>query len=178
MRWGIMALAATLAALAAVASTPTAARGGGVALTSFEQSVLTDINAFRASHGLARLKLSVSLTAAARSHSMQMEADGYFAHTSYDGELFWKRIQAYYPSTSYGVWSVGENLLWASPDVAARKALTMWERSPEHRKNLLDPHWREIGISAVHAASAPGIFGGRPVTIVTTDFGVRKEAAR
>jgi hypothetical protein len=39
---------------------------------------------------------------------------------------------------------------------------------------LLDPNWREIGVSAVHASSAPGVYNGLPVTIVTTDFGVRK----
>jgi uncharacterized protein YkwD len=50
----------------------------------------------------------------------------------------------------------------------------MWENSPEHRKNMLDPHWREVGISAVHVSSASGVYRGLPVTIVTTDFGVRK----
>ena len=103
-----------------------------------------------------------------------MEADGYFAHDSVDGTAFWRRIQVFYPSTRFGYWSVGENLLWSSPGVDAQKALTMWENSPEHRQNLLDPHWREIGISAVHASSAAGVYNGLPVTIVTTDFGVRK----
>jgi uncharacterized protein YkwD len=45
--------------------------------------------------------------------------------------------------------------------------------SPEHRANILTPRWREIGISAVHVAAAPGTFQGREVTIITTDFGVR-----
>lgn len=166
--------AAIVAALAAASSTQAAAHGSRVALSSLDHGVLSDINAFRAAHGLAPLKLSASLTEAARSHSVEMENDGYFAHDSYDGEAFWKRIQAYYPTASYGYWSVGENLLWSSPDVDAEGALTMWEASPEHRRNLLDPHWRQIGISAVHAASAPGVFGGQAVTIVTTDFGVRK----
>ena len=46
-------------------------------------------------------------------------------------------------------------------------------RSPEHRANILNPNWREIGIAAVHSDGAPGTFGGLPVTIITTDFGVR-----
>jgi uncharacterized protein YkwD len=174
MRRGIVLMVAIVAAVVAASGAPAATRTRGVALTSLEQGVLSDINAFRVSHGLAPLKLSASLTAAARSHSLQMESDGYFAHNSYDGLAFWKRIQSYYPSSSYGYWSVGENLLWSSPDVDAQKALTMWEASPEHRKNMLDPNWREIGISAVHTARASGVYGGLPVTIVTTDFGVRK----
>ena len=45
---------------------------------------------------------------------------------------------------------------------------------PEHTKNMLDPRWREIGIAALHATSAPGVYGDHEVTIVTTDFGVRR----
>lgn len=166
---------AVLAAAAAAALPATAAHSKPtVALTSLEQGVLADLNAFRVAHHLAPLRLSASLTAAARDHSQQMEADGYFAHNSFDGTAFWKRIQAFYPSNHFGFWSVGENLLWSSPDVDAQKALTMWENSPEHLKNMLDPHWREIGVSAVHALRAPGVYQGLAVTIVTTDFGVRR----
>jgi uncharacterized protein YkwD len=49
----------------------------------------------------------------------------------------------------------------------------MWLASPEHRANLMNPHWREIGVAAVHVTAAPGIYRGLDVTIVTTDFGVR-----
>jgi uncharacterized protein YkwD len=174
MRSWIVLLVAIVVSSVTASAAPAATRTRSVSLSSLEQGVLADINGFRVAHGLGPLKLSASLTAAARSHSIQMETDGYFAHNSYDGEAFWKRIQSYYPTTSYGYWSVGENLLWSSPDVDAQRALTLWENSPEHRKNMLDPNWREIGVSAVHTASAPGVYGGRAVTIVTTDFGVRK----
>ena len=46
-------------------------------------------------------------------------------------------------------------------------------KSPGHRKNILTPRWREIGLSALRVASAPGIYGGRDVVIITTDFGIR-----
>jgi uncharacterized protein YkwD len=49
----------------------------------------------------------------------------------------------------------------------------MWIASPGHLANLLSPRWREIGISAVGVVNAPGVFGGRRVTIITTDFGNR-----
>jgi uncharacterized protein YkwD len=171
---GTAVLAAAVVAAVAAPSAPASTRGRAVALTSLERGVLDDINAFRAANRLAPLRVSESLSEAARSHSQQMQADGYFAHNSFDGTAFWKRIRAFYPASHYGFWSVGENLLWSSPDVDAQHALTMWENSPEHRKNMLDPHWREIGISAVHATSALGVYNGLPVTIVTTDFGVRK----
>jgi uncharacterized protein YkwD len=145
-----------------------------VALTALESGVLAQLNEIRAQHGLVALRLSAPLTASADQHSREMAADGYFAHNSDDGTVFWKRIQKWYAGTGFGYWSVGENLLWSSPNVDPQDALQLWMNSPEHRANILDPHWREIGISAVHAAAAPGTYKGLPVTIITTDFGVRR----
>jgi uncharacterized protein YkwD len=166
-------LAVAGAAACLVSGAGAATQAPAASLGALERGVYADINALRVSHDLPPLRLSASLTNAARAHSQEMETDGYFEHSSDDGTLFWKRIQRFYPSANYGFWSVGENLLWSAPDIDAQHALTMWLNSPEHRKNMLDPHWREIGVSAVHAAHAPGVFKGLEVTIVTTDFGVR-----
>lgn len=170
---GAVVAAAMLGVAGASAATPQRGRQANVALDTLERGVLSDINSFRRAHGLVALRLSPALTDAAREHSREMAADGYFAHTSYDGAAFWQRIQRYYGSGSFGFWSVGENLLWSSPSVTAPGALELWEHSPEHLRNLLAARWREIGVSAIHVASAPGVYRGLPVTIVTTDFGVR-----
>jgi uncharacterized protein YkwD len=144
------------------------------AMATLEQGVLTDVNALRHEHGLAALRLSPKLAAAARAHSFEMARRGYFGHDSANGSSFDKRIVRYYPLRGTRYWSVGENLLWSSPDVDAAGALNMWLDSPEHRRILLTARWREIGLSAVHLSSAPGTYGGREVTIVTADFGVRR----
>lgn len=160
------------AALAPVGSSSPA--NSRVALSALESGVLHDLNAIRAQHGLVPLHLNAQLTTAATEHSQGMGADGYFEHTSHDGTAFWKRIGRWYPSNGYGYWSVGENLLWSSPGVSPSGALQLWMNSPEHRANILAPRWREIGIAAVHEAAAPGVYQGLDVTIVTTDFGVRR----
>ena len=144
------------------------------AMGTLEQGVLADVNALRQQHGLASVRLSAKLAAAARVHSEEMAKRGYFSHDSANGSSFDKRIVRYYPLQGTHYWSVGENLLWSSPDVDAAGALDMWMNSPEHRKILLTARWREIGLAAVHVASAPGTYGGREVTIVTADFGVRR----
>lgn len=159
-------------ALAAPASASRTAPAVGSA--ALEQGVLAEVNALRRSKGLAPLRWSRPLTAAARAHSTAMARRGFFRHESPDGSEFWKRVQRYYGSSGYGYWSVGENLLWSSPDVDAKEALRMWLASPPHRKTLLSRQWREIGLGAVHVASAPGAYAGREVTIVTADFGVRR----
>ena len=143
-------------------------------MSALEQGVLADVNAFRQDHGLASLRSSTKLAAAARAHSVDMAKRGYFSHDSANGSSFATRLARYYPVRGSRYWSVGENLLWSSPDVDATSALNMWLDSPEHRRILLTARWREIGLSAVHVASAPGTYGGREVTIVTADFGVRR----
>ena len=144
------------------------------AMGALEQDVLSNVNFLRRQHGLAALRLSSKLAAAARLHSGEMAQRGYFSHDSANGTSFDKRIARFYSSGGTRYWSVGENLLWSSPDVSASTALDMWLNSPEHRKILLTASWREIGLAAVHTHSAPGTYGGREVTIVTADFGVRR----
>jgi uncharacterized protein YkwD len=145
---------------------------GLTARNTLESDVLVQINGLRRSHGLAPLRASAALRRAADSHSVAMATRGFFAHESADGSAFWQRLARYYPQRG-GAWSVGENLLWSSPDVDAPNALRMWMNSPPHRKILLTARWREVGLSAVHAPAAPGVYGGREVTVITADFGVR-----
>ena len=110
-----------------------------------------------------------------------LDADGFRVHAvewrnadSGNGGAFWRRIATYYGYRGYRDWSVGENILWSSPNVTPGSAFRMWMESPEHRANLLDREWREIGLGAVHVASAPGVYAGDEVTIVTADFGIRR----
>jgi uncharacterized protein YkwD len=171
----ILALAISAFGLWVVASPAGAtADQRATAMRTLEQGVLANLNTLRRHHGLVPLRFSSGLAAAARHHSTDMASHGYFSHSSQNGSSFDRRIARFYPMGGRRFWSVGENLLWSSPNVDPGGALTMWLNSPEHRKNMLSARWREIGLAAVHLASAPGTFGGREVTIVTADFGVRK----
>jgi len=142
-------------------------------MRAFDRDVLSNVNAFRQANGVRPLRLSTRLFSSATQHSTEMAARGYFSHTSANGSRFDRRIARFYPANSR-YWAVGENLLWSSPDVSAAAAVQMWEHSPEHRANLLAARWREIGIAAVHVDAAPGMYGGRPTTIITADFGARR----
>jgi uncharacterized protein YkwD len=170
-----LAIAASACGLLLVPGTAGAtAERPAAAMRGLEQGVLTDLNSLRRQHGLVALRLSTRLSAAARQHSTEMAVQGYFSHDSYNGASFDRRIARFYPVGKSRFWSVGENLLWSSPDVDAARALDMWITSPEHKRNMLNSHWREIGLSAVHVDAAGGPYAGREVTIVTADFGVRK----
>jgi uncharacterized protein YkwD len=169
----LTALAATLA-LAPGASARNDKTTGVQRIATLESQVLVQINGVRAAHGLSPLRLSTRLSAAANQHSTQMAVRGYFSHDSADGSSMGRRVGRYYSATGRRYWAVGENLLWSSPSIGPAAALDLGMKSPGHRANLLSREWNEIGLSAVHADSAPGVYGGSPVTIVTTDFGVRR----
>ena len=174
MRIGSWKTAALALACACALVAPAAAAERGERQGQLERSLLGEINELRAAHGLDPLGLSARLSAAADAHSRAMVAHGFFAHSSRNGTSFSTRVRRWYRSRGYSYWAVGENLLWASPSVTPEHALAMWLESPPHRKILLTPKWEEIGLSAVHAVAAPGVFEGLEVTVITADFGVRR----
>jgi uncharacterized protein YkwD len=147
--------------------------GARAAMAALESSVVARMNAVRRSHGLRSLRTSRRLRTAAVFHSKDMGRRGYFEHDSLTGTSFWRRIERFYPSRGFNSWTVGENLLWGSDTYDATFAVREWMESPPHRQNILSRDWREVGIGAVFFGRAPGEFGGRPVTIVTADFGSR-----
>ena len=144
------------------------------AANTLEAQVLVQLNAIRRTHGLAPLTISKPLGIAADAHSKAMGVHGFFDHDSRDGTEFWERVRRYYGPSGYRSWSVGENLLWSSGSLDAKSAVRMWMGSAGHRKNILTARWREIGLGAVAVRSAPGVYGGRDVVIITTDFGTRQ----
>jgi uncharacterized protein YkwD len=165
---------AVFAAAALLADSALATSNSERNLGTMNHQVFVAINQFRHAHGLVALGESRGLDRSARQHSLEMGRLGYFAHSSADGTVFWRRIQHYYPARGHSYWSVGENLVWRAPSLSAASALNLWIASAPHLKNLLSRRWRQIGISAVSAAHAPGVYGGQHAVIVTTDFGVRR----
>jgi uncharacterized protein YkwD len=142
-------------------------------LNAYELDIVHRINAIRASRGRPPLRVSRRLSAAAAFHTSQMGLRGFFEHEPANGAEFWKRIERFYPVLPGRSWSVGENLVWGSPDLTAAEAVRQWMNSPPHRENMLSREWREIGVGGAHFESAPGTYRGGPVTIVTADFGTR-----
>jgi uncharacterized protein YkwD len=165
----VLALAVVaLCALTALPSTQAAPAAPAVrvaALDTLEDAVLARINATRRSKGLKPLREVKGLDRAATAHARAMLRNGFFSHTSADGTSASTRIRRF-----YGGSSVGETILWRSPDCTAGEALQMWLSSPPHRAILLSSGLRDIGLAAVHG-TAGGVFGGRSVTIVVADFG-------
>jgi uncharacterized protein YkwD len=159
--------------LLSLESRPQGTSAHKVVLSSLEADIVTRMNAQRTIRGLRPLRVSIGLTAAANYHCRQMGLFGFFEHESRNGTPFWRRIERFYHSGRYRYWSVGENILYQSPQASGPSAVHDWMVSPPHRENILSREYREVGVAAVHFNSAPGAYGGHPVTIVTADFGAR-----
>jgi uncharacterized protein YkwD len=153
----------------------TSGRASPAALKLLGGSVLQEVNRARVARGLRPLRSARSLAVSARRHSAQMGLRGFFAHESADGTPFWRRIERFYVDDGFRSWEVGENIFWQSSGrLAGISVVRSWLASPGHRANILSGSWREAGVGAVSLPSAPGVYRGAPVTIVTVDFGERR----
>ena len=139
-----------------------------------EAPILARVNAVRRGHGLRPLSFSAKLAASADAHAHSMATRGYFSHDWSNGAVFTTWVQRFYSPAGYGTWSAGENLLWASPpELTPHEVVRAWLNSPSHRRILLTPYWRELGIGVVHARRAPGVYQRRDVAVIAANFGLR-----
>jgi uncharacterized protein YkwD len=170
---GFAAIASLMAPQSASAATPCPNAGTLAGLTSFaayNDAVLCLLNGQRANAGLAPLTIDPSLTASALGHSQSMKDNGYFQHDSPDGTTFADRIVQTGFLIGATRWVIGENIAWGSLVLGTPQALTTaWMNSPEHRDNILEPAYREIGVGTVWGAPSNPLMPA--AAIITTDFG-------
>jgi uncharacterized protein YkwD len=140
-----------------------------------ERALVALINRDRRARRLRTLEVSRPLTTAAGAHARALGVAGTFTH---DWPLTPRRpfeqwIGGFYSTRTGRRWSAGENLVWAQDSLEAEEALTMWLNSPSHRRILVAPYWRDIGVGVIRAERAGGVFGGRTVYIAAAEFGAR-----
>ena len=128
--------------------------------------ILNRINTLRVQNGLLPLGLSSILNTAAQRHSDDMAATGNVDHTGSDGSAPLDRIRA----AGYGHWSTyswhGENI-YGGQSATVAIAWNFWINSAPHLQNLLNVHYREVGIGVGHSSD-----GG---TYFTLDFGAQPD---
>jgi uncharacterized protein YkwD len=163
----IAVFAAGITALGASALAPEPAEAAGnYARKCGGGKILLNANEFKSFHlhnqtrrQTNRVQFCVHprLQQAARAHSRHMLRHGYFAHGNTGA-----RLRAFkYPWRTHG-----ENIGYNNTNPAAMHR--SWMNSPGHRKNILNPNFREIGVGAI-----PGTFRGSRTIMYTADFGRR-----
>ena len=108
---------------------------------SFIQRVLELTNRERAKAGLQPLKLDTELSASAGWKAEDMAKRDYFDHADGGGRDFVDRAEQY----GYRDWTyLGENI--AAGQTTPEEVVQEWMASPGHRRNILKPQYKEIGL--------------------------------
>ncbi|GGK82812.1 hypothetical protein Sme01_16840 [Sphaerisporangium melleum] len=138
--------------------TPTASSpsGGTSSVVAAENEVARLTNVARQEQGCGPLRIDEKLRAAARGHSDDMAAKGYFDHTSADGRSPWDRIKA----ASYTSNMFAENI--ARGQATPEAVVQGWLNSPGHRANIMNCKLKAIGV---------GVHFGKGGPWWTQDFG-------
>src|SRR6185503_11946654 len=171
-------LAAAVAALAAPAGAQASAQDApcpGADLTpvagnttQVSQATLCLLNDERVSHGLQPLTVAQGLTQPSAAYSARMVTESFFAHVAPDGATLTDRLEANGYIDPDGDWTVGENIAWGQGNIStARAIMVAWMNSPEHRDNILEPEYEEVGIGIVPGTPGDTSWGAT----YTTDFG-------
>ena len=131
-----------------------------------ESNALVDeTNQARTTDNLGDLTINPLLTAAAQQKANDMAVNNYFAHTSPQGVTPWD----WFAKVGYQFSFAGENLAVNFSD--SQDVTNAWMNSPEHRANILNGQYTEIGI-----ATAQGTYEGKPAVYVVEEFGTPASA--
>lgn len=113
-----------------------------------EEELFRLVNDERLRSGFDALEWDEGLAVVAREHSQDMWERKYFAHKNPDGETALERLQ----DEDLFFNKVGENLALTRTVERAHEGLM---NSPGHRRNILDPEFKKIGIGVIDG----GIYG-------------------
>ena len=126
---------------------------------ALEAGFLARTNAARALHGLPPLALRGELTPAARFHSLDMAANGFFDHIAPDGRAPADRMAAFDRTAlvrrnaeNVATVSVSHGRLDADEALSRLHANLM--DSPSHRENILHPEATHVGFGVVRTRGA------------------------
>jgi uncharacterized protein YkwD len=125
------------------------------------QALLSETNNRRLADGENGLALNPQLNAAAQAKAEDMAVKNYWSHQSPDGRTPWSFITA----NGYQYQTAGENLAYGFNSAAT--AITGWFNSPEHRANLLDTSYQNVGFGVAQSANYQG---HGPETIVVAEY--------
>lgn len=146
--------------LLALLASATASRAATFHATAETRTVVL-INQIRVQHGLKPLRADLRLAAAAREHSGNMLAHGYFEHDGPDG-TFDTRVSRYVSRSM-----IGENIAWGTGRYGtAAGIVSTWMHSPPHRAIILTPGLRRIGLGIAYGSWQ----GNAGVSMATADF--------
>lgn len=154
-RYGLLAVLTVVIGLQLVYNIGTTGSVLGERANISMAALLDQTNEARRNHNLDGLKLDEKLNRAAQLKAEDMLAKQYWAHDSPDGTKPWQWLA----DVGYNYSEAGENL--ALNFYTAEATMTAWLNSTEHRDNILEPGYTDVGF-----AVASGTLNDKSATIV------------
>lgn len=105
---------------------------------------VSDLNNYRARHGLKPVRIAPKLIEASRIHADDLARAGIISHSGTDGSTHGDRAQR----VGYNFLIAGENV--ATGQKSWEQVFKDWQESPGHNENLLRPDVSEFGIALVY----------------------------
>lgn len=127
-----------------------------------DEKIIELTNLLREKQGLNTLNANQLLTKAAFDKADSIFEEQVFGHTI-NGQSF----STWVKNTGYDYKTVGENL--AIDFVSSEGAMKAWMDSPSHKKNVLNPEFKEIGIAVKNQS-----FEGKDSILIVQLFGAPK----
>lgn len=130
-----------------------------------ESELLNDTNAARTANGQQPLVINQSLITAAQAKANDMATKNYWSHNTPSGNPPWIFVSA----AGYQYDKIGENL--AAGFANAQSTINGWMGSPEHRENMLDKAFTQVGFGFANNPDYSSTGNNGPMTIVVAFYG-------
>src|SRR3989344_5623091 len=144
-------------------SSPSSAKVLGYATAISDTEIVNLTNQERLKNGVLPLRQDAQLNKAAYLKGQDMFKNQYWAHISPTGVQPWSFIT----ESGYVYSYAGENLARDFGDSSS--VVDAWINSPLHRENILNSHYKDIGVSVVN-----GVLNGVETTLVIQEFGQKR----
>jgi uncharacterized protein YkwD len=122
----------------------------GYATSMTATTLLQETNSQRSQNGQGGLSLNNQLSQAAQAKADDMAARDYWSHVTPDGQQPWKFIT----NAGYSYQAAGENLAYGFDTSTA--TVVGWMNSSEHRANILNASYQEVGFGIANVANYQG----------------------
>jgi len=136
----------------------------GYATGMSASELLADTNAARLNNKVKPLTLNDQLSLAAQAKANDMAARDYWSHQTPQGNPPWVFAQA----QGYSYQKLGENL--ATGFAGPQATIDGWMASTEHRNNMLDEAYSQVGFGYANNPNYTAA-GGGPMTIIVAFYG-------
>ncbi len=134
----------------------------GYATDISPQVLLAETNDQRTTRHESALQINQDLMKAAQAKANDMAKRDFWSHVTPNGRQPWSFMVA----AGYQYEAAGENLAYGFS--TSSQVMTAWMHSPEHRANILDGVYQDVGFGM---ANSPDYQGTGPETIVVAMYG-------